>query len=116
MHQQTAICGNHRAHYLTCKTSGTLTIVPEPVKGICVAGLHSWVRPATSTASVRSVGHIVVPDKLQKAVRTLSIASVYKALSAMVKSVVMRLAAWRLCLLHGSLRSRQGLNSKVVGE
>ena len=58
--------------------AGTTIGLVEPGERIRVAGLHSWVRPATSTASVRSVGHIVVPDKLQKAVRTLSIASVYK--------------------------------------
>ena len=37
-----------------------------------------WQPPGTLTIVPEPVGHIVVPDKLQKAVRTLSIASVYK--------------------------------------
>lgn len=49
-----------------CKSSGTLTRVLEPVAGFCVADLTLMCRPASLIASVCSVGHIVVLDKLQE--------------------------------------------------
>ena len=51
----------------SCKTSSTLTPVLEPAGQFQVAGLTQVCRPAISIASVRSVGHIAVLNKLQEA-------------------------------------------------